>query len=70
MPDLPKFELPGIGLKCGKCGDILPQVDRTVKSAGFVIRERICPGCGSLNSTTERVIATRERRTTMNSPCQ
>lgn len=55
-------QLPGHGLECGKCGTMLSGVDRTVTSEGFVLRERRCPACGELNTTSERVIATRAVR--------
>lgn len=55
-------QLPGYGLSCGKCGSALPQVNRTTTSDGFVLRERRCPQCGELNTTSERVIATRSVR--------
>lgn len=63
------FQLPGAGLKCGACQTVLPTVARTVQSPGFVRRERVCPKCGLLNETTERVIQTREKRRYFNQPC-
>mgnify|MGYP001604467665 CR=1 FL=1 len=56
------FELPGAGLVCGRCQTLLPAVNRTRTTEGFVIRERKCPNCGELNTTTERVIGTRPIR--------
>ena len=56
------FQLPGGGLKCGKCEAVLPRVSRTIKTPGFVTRERVCPQCGEVNTTAERVINTRLRR--------
>ena len=53
------FQLPG--LKCGDCNATLPRVTRTVKTEGFITRERICPECGKLNTTGERVMNVRER---------
>lgn len=56
------FKLPGQdGLKCSNCGEVLPRVTRTVKTPGFITRERICLACNSLNITAERVIASRPR---------
>jgi len=59
------FDLPGSGLKCGnaECGETLPRVARTITTDGFITRERICPACGMVNTTSERVINTREKRT-------
>lgn len=65
-----EFKLPDSGLKCGKCGSVLPTVSRTVKSPGFLTRERICPSCGKVNTTSERVINTRDRRGFFSSPCE
>lgn len=62
MAELRKFDLPGVGLKCGACDAILPKVSRTVTTEGFVTRERICEHCGKVNTTSERVINTRDRR--------
>lgn len=56
------FNLPGHGLRCEKCDSSLPRVHRTVTTDGFVTRERICPECGALNITAERVIHARDRR--------
>lgn len=58
--DVDEFQLPG-GLKCGSCNATLPSVWRTIKTMGFVTRERICPQCGKINTTSERVINVRER---------
>lgn len=65
-----EFKLPGSGLKCGKCNSILPTVSRTVKTPGFLVRERICPKCSQLNTTSERVINTRDRRGFFSSSCE
>ena len=62
MADHRTFQLPGGGLKCGKCQAVLPRVSRTIKTPGFVTRERVCPNCGEVNTTSERVINTRSRR--------
>ena len=56
------FQLPGSGLKCGKFDAVLLRASRTIKTPGFVTRERICPQCGEVNTTAERVINTRSRR--------
>ncbi len=64
------FQLPGGGLKCGKCGTTLPNVSRTIKSPGFVTRERICPQCGQVNTTGERVLNTRKINSRFSDPCQ
>lgn len=56
------FHLPGYGLRCAKCGEVLPSVARTITTDGFVTRERRCPGCGEVNITAERVIHAREPR--------
>jgi len=70
MGDIREFQLPGGGLKCGHCGATLPRVHRTVTTPGFVTRERICEKCGKLNTTAERIINTRDRRGSFNSPCE
>lgn len=57
-----KMQLPGSGLKCGSCNAELGRVSRTTRTAGFILRERICPECRAKNITSERVIASRERR--------
>lgn len=66
--ELRQFELPGAGLKCaaktGKdevCGATLPSVYRTLTTAAFVTRHRICPKCKTVNITSERVIGTRDK---------
>ena len=61
MAEQRTFQLPGGGLKCGKCQAVLPRVSRTIKTPGFVTRERVCPQCGEVNTTSERVINTRSR---------
>ena len=58
------------GLKCGDCHAVLGQVNRTIKTPGFLTRERICLNCGKVNTTSERVINTRERRHYFSSPCE
>ena len=64
------FQLPGGGLKCGDCGETLPTVFRTVTTPGFVTRERICPKCGKINTTAERVINVRDRKGFFSAPCE
>ncbi|GDY10191.1 hypothetical protein LBMAG52_36790 [Planctomycetia bacterium] len=59
--NLRTFSLPG-GVKCGNCDAVLTRVNRTVTTQGLVMRERVCESCGKLNTTSERVINTRERR--------
>lgn len=56
-----EFKLPSGGLKCQSCGGELPRVYRTIRSSGFVIRERICPECGKINTTAERVVNVRTK---------
>jgi hypothetical protein len=70
VSNLPEFKLPGVGVKCGKCGEVLPRVNRTIKTPGFITRERICDGCGHVNTTSERVIATRKLRAYFSEPLQ
>jgi len=65
-----EFQLPGVGLKCGACGAILPTVSRTMKTEGFVTRERVCVSCGKVNTTSERVINSREMRRYCSQPCE
>lgn len=67
--DMADFVLPG-GLKCGDCQTALPSVWRTVTTPGFVTRERLCPKCGKINTTSERVINVRERRGRFSEPCE
>ena len=55
------FNLPGYGLRCAKCGMELNRVYRTKTSDGFKLRERICQACGEVNTSAERVIASRGR---------
>ena len=69
MTDLREFSLPG-GIKCGACGEVLPRVNRTLTTEGFITRERICPACGKVNTTSERVINTRDRRRYMHEPAE
>jgi len=64
------FQLPGAGLQCGHCGEFLPRVFRTITSRGFITRERICPKCGKINTTSERVLNTRNRKGSFNDPCE
>ena len=62
MAEQRTFQVPGGGLKCGKCQAVLPRVSRTIKTPEFVMCERICLQCGEVNTTSERVINTRSRR--------
>ena len=64
-----EFVLPGSGLKCGNCGETLPIVNRTIKTPGFVTRERRCTKCGMINTTSERVINTRNKKGKFSDPC-
>ena len=61
------FELPG--LRCQHCQAHLPRVYRTQTTRGFIIRERICPQCNRVNTTSERIIGVRERQH-FNDPCE
>lgn len=70
MAEFRKFDLPGVGLKCSGCGTVLPNVNRTVKTDGFITRERICIKCGMVSTTSERVINTRERRAYFSEPAE
>lgn len=70
MGEQREFQLPGSGLTCGTCGALLTKVTRTIKTPGFITRERVCPHCGKLNTTSERVINTRDRRGYFSSPCE
>jgi len=57
-----EFKLPGgEGLACEQCRTPLHKVYRTTRSAGFVMRERICPQCGAIHTTSERVLAVRNK---------
>lgn len=58
------FQLPGMqsGLLCDRCKKPLGHVYRTKPSEGFKLREFICPHCQAINTTSERVIGSRERR--------
>ena len=67
MGDGRTFELPG--LRCQHCQAHLPRVYRTQTTRGFIIRERICPQCNRVNTTSERIIAVRERKH-FNDPCE
>ena len=64
-----QFRLPG-GLSCQHCGEILTRVNHTRTTAGFVLRERHCQACGRINTTSERVVATRERHGKFSDPMQ
>lgn len=70
MGEFREFSLPGSGLRCGKCNAALTRVHRTITTPGFVTRERICQQCGQLNTTSERVINTRDRRGYFSSQCE
>ena len=67
--DLRTFTLPG-GVKCGHCGAVLLRVNHTRTSDGLVMRERICETCGKLNTTSERVIDTRNRKRYLSEPAE
>jgi transcriptional regulator NrdR family protein len=68
--DLREFQLPGGGLNCGHCGGTLTRVFRTITTQGFITRERICPCCGKINTTSERVLNVRDRRSSFNDKCE
>lgn len=70
MKELRTFDLVDPGLRCGECSERLLKVFRTKASEGWITRERICPKCGSLNTTTERVVSTRSRSIRMNEGCE
>lgn len=70
MAEHREFQLPGGGLKCAACGCVLHRVSRTVTTPGFVTRERICPGCGKINTTSERILNVRERKGFFSGPCE
>lgn len=59
------FDFPGQqdwhGLRCQDCNEPLRNVDRTERSAGFVVRVRVCAKCGCRNKTFERVVQAKER---------
>jgi len=63
------FQLPG-GLPCQHCGEVLTRVQHTRTTPGFILRERHCPSCGRINTTSERIVAVRERRGKFNEPLQ
>ena len=69
MGEREPFKLPG-GLSCQHCGEILTRVNHTRTTAGFVLRERHCQACGRINTTSERVVATRERHGKFSDPIQ
>lgn len=56
------FKVPGSGLRCGNCNEFLSSVYRSIPSPGFMTRERVCSHCGKINTTSERVIETRDKR--------
>lgn len=62
MNDFPTFKLPGDGLACGNCGEILPTTERRTNTPGLIIRQKDCPKCGERSTTVERVISTRPKR--------
>lgn len=68
--DRREIQLPGRGLKCAGCGALLPKVYRTITTAGFITRERICPQCDKVNTTGERVLNVRERKGGFHEPCE
>lgn len=64
------MQIPGRGLQCCNCGCVLPTVYRTVTTPGFITRERICPQCNMINTTSERVLNVRERKGGFHEPCE
>lgn len=57
-----QVKLPGGGCYCEACGSPLPDVARTTRSDGFILRERRCinPKCKEkLNVTVERTLTAR-----------
>ena len=62
MTDRRELKMPGHGIECGACGQVLTSVCRTTQSEGFTMRERRCEHCGKLNVTSERRITTRDVR--------
>jgi phage FluMu protein Com len=63
------FEIPG-GLPCQHCGQLLTRVNHTRTTPGFILRERHCPSCGRVNTTSERIVAVRERHGKFSDPAQ
>ena len=58
------FVIPGVGLKCGNCGEVLSGVADTRSTEGLIIRRRYCK-CGHVNETIERVIGSHPVRRRM-----
>ena len=67
-----EFRRPADGLKCQGCGAELRAVYRTKQTAGFVMRERVCPHCQTLHTTSERIITARPRfeKRRFSDPCE
>ena len=64
------FRLPHSGLCCQHCGEQLTRVNHTRTTAGFILRERICPRCDRINTTSERILSVRVRKRTFSDPCE
>ena len=64
------FKLPTSGLCCQHCGEALPRVHHTRTTRGFILRERICPRCDRINTTSERILSVRKRKRTFSDPCE
>ena len=64
------FRLPQSGLCCQHCGEQLTRVNHTRTTAGFILRERICPRCDRINTTSERILSVRVRKRTFSDPCE
>lgn len=64
------FELPGgHGLTCQHCGAPLTRVNHTRTTQGFIFRERHCEACNKINTTSERIVAVRDRKRKFSDPC-
>jgi hypothetical protein len=61
------FVVPGAGLKCSNCGEILDSVKHSRQTDGLIIRRRYCK-CGHVNETVERVIGSHQLRSRMSNP--
>ena len=70
--DRRQFQLPHSGLSCQHCGEHLPRVSHTRTTPGFILRERHCSKCGRINTTSERIVGTRERigKRSFSDPCR
>jgi transcriptional regulator NrdR family protein len=67
-----EFRKQGDGLRCQKCDAELQSVYRTRQTAGFVLRERLCPSCNTLHTTGERILNARPRfeKRRFSDPCE